>query len=138
MKARFINLKRWLLLTAAGLFGINTACAPSMYGCPMSDYEVKGTVSDADGNPLPGVAVKMRCAADTTDAQGRYDILERNGSWLDTLEVGFHDTADVYADTSVPVSFEVPCWRMIGWSMMPSVRMRYMTPIGPAMRRGLS
>lgn len=105
MKARFINLKHWLLLTAAGLFGINTACAPSMYGCPMSDYEVKGTVSDADGNPLPGVAVKMRCAADTTDAQGRYDILERNGSWLDTLEVSFHDTADVYADTSVPVSF---------------------------------
>lgn len=105
MKIRFFKFRHWLLLTAAGLLGINTACTPSMYGCPMSDYEVKGTVSDADGNPLPGVAVKMLRSADTTDAQGRYDVRDRDGDWRDTLHVSFHDTADIYADTVATVPF---------------------------------
>ena len=73
MKIRYLKFKNWLLTLAAAALGINcTECAVE-YGTPEATYHVKGTVSDPDGKPIPGIEVNhYGHPYDTTDPQGAY------------------------------------------------------------------
>ena len=68
MKIRYLKFKNWLLTLAAAALGINcTECAVE-YGTPEATYHVKGTVSDPDGKPIPGIEVNhYGHPYDTTD-----------------------------------------------------------------------
>lgn len=73
MKKGYLKFKSWLLTLAAAALGIScTECAVE-YGTPEATYHVKGTVSDPDGRPIPGIEVNhYGHPYDTTDPQGAY------------------------------------------------------------------
>ena len=139
MKIKYLKLKNWLLVTLGGLLGINlagcekifnTACE---YGTPEATYHVLGTVTNADGQPIPGIGVgrynpwdeeadTLMSARyhDTTDADGRYSVTY---SWWfpgENIDVGFFDTDGTengnYQDTIVTVKTSgVPTIGGDGW-----------------------
>lgn len=92
MKIKYLKLKNWLLVTLGGLLGITLAgCEEQImtceYGTPEATYHVKGTVTNAKGQPIKGIGVapwkewdstgdSVRVAGylDTTDVDGRYNI----------------------------------------------------------------
>ena len=86
MKIKYLKLKNWLLVTLGGLLGINlvgcekifnTACE---YGTPEATYHVLGTVTNADGQPIPGIGV------------GRYNPWDEEADTL--MSARYHDTTD--------------------------------------------
>ena len=49
----------WLLAVLG--FGSLVRCEPAlMYGSPSADYEIKGKVLDADGDPIKGIKVEVQ------------------------------------------------------------------------------
>ena len=125
MKIKYLKVKNWLLLSLASLLGISTGCSTGCggeeYGCPEADYRVKGTVVDEQGAPVEGIGVMKRYEAhenrvtqysyaDTTDAEGRFDVKQSSSPGYSYIPVEFHDTDSnqhgLYADTTVNVSFE--------------------------------
>lgn len=49
----------WLLAVLG--FGSLVGCEPApMYGSPSADYEIKGKVLDADGDPIKGIKVEVQ------------------------------------------------------------------------------
>lgn len=48
---------------------------PDMYGVPLANYQFKGSVTDAEGNPIKGIEVKISSAEDTilTNDKGAFD-----------------------------------------------------------------
>lgn len=127
MKIRFLKLKNWLLMGAAGLLGVNLGCDRELggqtwceYGVPEIEYEVKGRVTNRSGEPIAGIVTKMadidRSAidstdytSDTTDADGRYDMTSIFYGHQ-AVKVEFKDVDGPangeYADTSVNVLFQ--------------------------------
>ena len=56
MKNRLI----WLLLSLLGMAAgcsSNDKLIPVEYGCPHADYEIKGRVTDPDGNPIRAIEI---------------------------------------------------------------------------------
>lgn len=47
---------------------------PCMYGVPLANYQFKGSVTDAEGNPIKGIEVKISSAEDvvSTDSEGAF------------------------------------------------------------------
>lgn len=121
MKIRFLKLKNWLLVTVMGAFGLSSChChkeaakseepemsaqpamrdrgeARLMYGVPTMNFQIRGQVMDADGNPVKDIRVNMlernmelkdgelqgdpervkewlEQSAVTTDKEGRFEI----------------------------------------------------------------
>lgn len=81
-------MKRFIywLLTVLG-FGSLVGCErdiPVMYGVPSADYEMKGKVLDADGDPIKGIKIEVQTYIATPEARtiarkfslddGTYDI----------------------------------------------------------------
>lgn len=126
MKIKYLKLKNWLLVTIGGLLGINlvgcekifnTACE---YGTPEATYHVVGTVTNADGQPIPGIGVDrynpwneetdtLRSAGyhDTTDTDGRYSVTYNYWFPGSDIDIDFHDIDNAengnYIDTVVTV-----------------------------------
>lgn len=75
-------MKTRLFLSALSLLGFS-GCSeggglfnePDMYGTPLVDYRFKGEVTDAEGNPIKGIEVKISSAEDAvaTDDKGAFD-----------------------------------------------------------------
>ena len=76
MKIKYLKLKNWLLISLAGVLGVNVSCdqMTEEYGCPMADFNVKGKVTDADGNAIRGIKVEMDYYCDATDANAYYSV----------------------------------------------------------------
>ena len=92
MKIKYLKLKNWLLVTLGGLLGVTLAgCEEQImtceYGTPEATYHVKGTVTNAEGQPIKGIgvvpskgwdstgdSVRVDRYLDTTDADGRYNV----------------------------------------------------------------
>jgi len=110
MKARYLKLKNWLLVTLGGLLGVNVVgCDKSQsmaceYGTPETYYHVKGTVINEQGRPIPGIGVGERTQwneegdslqlmgyRDTTDAEGRYKVDYNYAFPGQPLSLDFHD-----------------------------------------------
>ncbi|MCR4660361.1 MAG: radical SAM-associated putative lipoprotein [Bacteroidales bacterium] len=115
MKIRFLKLKRWLIMGAAGLLGINLGCDGNgysdivcEYGVPEAEFEVKGRVTNRNGEPIRGIVATMAETTDTTDADGRYDLTSTVFARAD-VDVEFKDVDGPengqYADTTINVSF---------------------------------
>lgn len=78
-------MKSKLFLSALSLLGFS-GCSdrgfgggifnePDMYGTPLVDYRFMGEVTDAEGNPIKGIEVKISSNDDTvaTDDKGAFD-----------------------------------------------------------------
>ena len=91
MKIKYLKLQNWLIVAMSSLLGINLGCERifvAEYGCPEATYDVKGTVTDEEGQPIAGIGVwKTRdwsdensetygkiCYVDTTDSEGHYNV----------------------------------------------------------------
>ncbi len=75
------------LLTALGFGSCSDNEEPVEYGTPNVNFTVKGTVTSTDGKPLAGIKVQSQRqyldnvveeAADTTDANGNYELPRQN------------------------------------------------------------
>lgn len=55
-------MKRFIywLLTMLGFSSMAGCDVPVMYGTPSADYEIKGKVLDADGDPIKGIKVEVQ------------------------------------------------------------------------------
>lgn len=122
MKIKYLKLRHWLIAAFAGLLGIPVACEHDPlaleYGCPMATYHVKGTVTNDKGQPIPGIGVvrwdmgtpseEDDVYGDTTDAEGRYDIISEYTPPGMYLKIDFRDIDGSengsYNDTIVRVS----------------------------------
>ncbi len=80
MKSKFL-LSALTLLGFSGcsdqgnLFGIGDVYTePDMYGVPLVDYHFMGELTDAEGNPIKGIEVKVSSSSQSTlsDAQGAF------------------------------------------------------------------
>lgn len=80
-------MKTRLILLLLGLFGLSTACEETTveYGTPLADFQVKGRVTDAQGNPIRGIEVLFGTGSSKdrqlTDDDGTYTCLVRN-AWM--------------------------------------------------------
>ena len=124
MKIKYLKLKSWLLVALGGLVGLNYSCdrdglfedhTSNAYGCPTGAYQVKGTVTNEQGQPIAGIAVGASYPEyeeyshyymDTTDAEGRYS-LRHYALPTDKLNIYFDDIDSVengyYQDTLATV-----------------------------------
>ena len=80
MKVKFLKLKNWLLVTVMGAMGLSSChchkqiAEPEkepepavrdrgemrlMYGVPTMNYQIRGQVKDANGNPVKDIRVNM-------------------------------------------------------------------------------
>ena len=110
MKIKYLKLKHWMLITLGGLLGFNMAScdieAAEEYGCPMADYHVKGTVTNAEGQPIQGLAGGL--GEETTDSQGKYSVtingaFPREPYQLDFCDVDSEQNGS-YHDTTVTIT----------------------------------
>ena len=96
---------------AAAILGLNVGCNGSEvidggeeYGTPTAEFEVKGRVTNPDGQPVANVEVQMADNADTTATYGSFDVtaldLPHNKQ-----DVHFRDLEGRYADTTTTVDF---------------------------------
>ncbi len=82
-------MKHRLYRAVMSLLGFAASCTPIMkpmygpapaeYGTPHTDLVVRGTVTDQDGKPIPGIQVKafragVRMMAQETDASGKVEM----------------------------------------------------------------
>ena len=77
MKIKYLKLKNWLLVSLAGLLGVNMSSCGLEYGCPEAKYTVKGKVTDPSGEPRPGIKVTGNWDNDITSASGDYILSAR-------------------------------------------------------------
>lgn len=60
-----IGLRFWAkVLALLGIGGAMEACdllpiGACMYGCPHADYKLSGTVTDENGDPVPGISIRQ-------------------------------------------------------------------------------
>lgn len=112
MKIKYLKFKNWLIISLAGLLGINLSCVGrEEYGTPEAEFNVKGKVSDSEGNPISGIKVEMGWTAGTTDTDGKYSLKTVDFPAMPkTYTVSFHDIDSIenglFADDSVGVVFE--------------------------------
>ena len=117
MKIKYLKLKNWLYTALAGLLGLNfSGCTKYFesveeYGCPSADFHVKGTVTDPDGNPIPGIQTGMNGAHRTTDTNGNYDLhVGGFPSMPYTAHVTFTDIDSTvggsFKNDTIPVTFQ--------------------------------
>lgn len=114
MKIKFIKLRRLLFTTMAGLLGVNCGCdnsLPAAYGCPETQFDISGHVSDKEGNPIEGIVVDHYAwTNDTTDADGYYHIPEHDGSPDPEVFINFKDVDGdehgAYRDTTVILTLD--------------------------------
>lgn len=73
---------------------------PDMYGCPTVDFQVKGTVTSEDGEPLEGIRVVVRTSWDNnpyggdtvyTDAKGEFRSRELSDADIGDRKAYFND-----------------------------------------------
>ncbi len=124
MKIKYLKLKNWLLVSLAGLLGLQVGCEKAQfeeeYGCPVSTYRVTGTVVDDSGDPVAGIGFgcwnlyenddQYVYYYDTTDIDGRFVCEHIEGFPIDTtIAVAFSDmdgeANGSFADTVVSVHF---------------------------------
>jgi len=74
MKKPIIKLFDKLILLLLGMSGIIYSCAK--YGEPVAEYEVYGTVTDTEKNPIENIRVSVKYLQDTlyTNPYGKFDF----------------------------------------------------------------
>lgn len=95
MNDLIVRVSAWLLCLIG--FGSAVACSPGMvadeYGSPYASYEVKGKVTDQQGNPIPGIQVTcdaMYIQPVYTESDGSY-ALNGDGFPREKIQVSFED-----------------------------------------------
>ena len=95
MKDLIVRISAWLLCLIG--FGSSVACSPGMvsdeYGSPYASFEVKGKVTDQQGNPIPGIQVTcdaMYIQPVYTESDGSY-ALDGDGFPREKIQVSFED-----------------------------------------------
>lgn len=95
MKDLIVRFSAWLLCLIG--FGSSVACSPGMvadeYGSPYASFEVKGKVTDQQGNPIPGIQVTcdaMYIQPVYTESDGSY-ALDGDGFPREKIQVSFED-----------------------------------------------
>ena len=82
------------------------------YGCPSANFNVKGKVTDPQGNPIPGIQVTGNWDNDITSASGDYILSARVDPLYpeDTIQIVFADVDSSangsYQNDTVPVTFQ--------------------------------
>ena len=95
MKDLIVRISAWLLCLIG--FGSSVACSPGMvadeYGSPYASYEVKGKVTDQQGEPIQGIQVTcdaMYIQPVYTESDGSY-ALHGDGFPREKIQVSFED-----------------------------------------------
>ena len=108
MKDIFIKLFRCLLPILG--FALVESCAKDMYGCPNSDFQLKGTVTDTEGEPIEGIKVNLSGVKGGqvdayrqdevcyTDSEGIYIVTNQDFSTFDNLHLKFEDIDGIAND----------------------------------------
>ena len=108
MKDVFIKLFRCLLPILG--FALVESCAKEMYACPYSDFQLKGTVTDTEGEPIEGIKVNLSGVKGGqvdayrqdevcyTDSEGIYIVTNQDFSTFDNLHLKFEDIDGIAND----------------------------------------
>jgi len=108
MKAKFKSFWAFILGQVLALVGVQSCFTVVEYGCPHSDFTVKGTVTDKNSNPVEGIraivkttslagteSVKYEFLTDTlyTDTQGKINKVYDTGWSFDNtvIEISLED-----------------------------------------------
>lgn len=112
-------MKRRIMLAILSLLGFASACKeeegqsqelPTMYGTPRVDYRVRGKVTDAQGRPVPGIAVTNRYdeTKAQSDADGRYDLsgnMTPHETELIFTDIDGPDNGGEFTEKTLPIRF---------------------------------
>lgn len=108
MKNRLI----WLLLSLLGMAAgcsSNDKLIPVEYGCPHADYEIKGRVTDPDGNPIRAIEITTdELPVAYSSATGDYRL--KGTAFPGDMRIRFTDTdgpdnGGNFAERTVVVTF---------------------------------
>lgn len=84
MRVRFNHWYNALMASLLAMLGFdscsNVTDAPDEYGAPYATYQIRGTVTDEEGNPIPGI-------------KGRLGVVITNPDVSSTLYVAHGDSA---------------------------------------------
>ena len=74
MRVKFIHWYNMLLTALISLLGFNSCNksgeseeVPCEYGCPITEFKVKGTVTDTNGTPIEGIQVSVLSQQNSED-----------------------------------------------------------------------
>lgn len=95
MKRTFRKICRWAL----GLMGISCAAScdeinnqMAEYGCPYAQFEIKGKVTDPEGNPIKGIEVSSDFIGESTYTKEDGTYLYKGGFFPgDTMPLSMKD-----------------------------------------------
>ena len=89
MRVRFNHWYNALIASLLAMLGFdscsNVTDAPDEYGAPYATYQIRGTVTDEEGNPIPGI-------------KGRLGVVITNPDVSSTLYVAHGDSAVTDSD----------------------------------------
>lgn len=115
MKKSILICINALIATLMGLLGVSCHIGYYEYGSPYATFEMSGTVTDEQEQPLENIQVAVRNRWDrengslgyivcSTNPDGQYEW--RSGAYTDSIEIIVRDTAGVYESDSVNVGLE--------------------------------
>lgn len=106
-----------LIAILMGMLGVSCHIGYYEYGTPYATFEMSGTVTDEQEQPLENIQVAVRSRWDrengslgyivcSTNPDGQYEWREGRGAYMDSIEIIVRDTAGVYESDSVNVGLE--------------------------------
>lgn len=114
MKKSILICINALIATLMGLLGVSCHIGYAEYGSPYATFEMSGTVTDEQEQPLENLQVAVRDRWDrengslgyvvcSTNSDGQYAWRTQTHPWIDSFEIIVRDTAGVYESDSVNV-----------------------------------
>ena len=106
-----------LIAILMGMLGVSCHIGYAEYGSPYATFEMSGTVTDEQEQPLENIQVAVRNRWDrengslgyvvcSTNSDGQYAWRTETDPWIDSFEIIVRDTAGVYESDSVNVGLE--------------------------------
>lgn len=96
MKVRFYHWYNAVLAALLGLLGFESCDGGGFnlaeYGCWWTEYQVKGTVTDETGKPIPDIQIKLAEHLEDIDSEGKRNIYHRGHDTIQTDKQGKYQT----------------------------------------------
>jgi len=76
IKVKSLHVVNYLLTALLGLFGFTGCLSPVEYGCPYGEFQVQGTVTNSQNEPIPDIEISIKGDYNKvkSDSTGKYTL----------------------------------------------------------------
>ncbi|MCB9071406.1 MAG: radical SAM-associated putative lipoprotein [Prevotellaceae bacterium] len=76
IKVKSLHVVNYLLTTLLSIFGFTACLGPVEYGCPYGEFQVQGTVTNSQNEPIPDIEISIKGDYNKvkSDSTGKYTL----------------------------------------------------------------